>query len=305
MDFLKGLRSLLLFIFTLGAYARLMEKNKKLKEKNRELSAHNTHLVREGIKLIKEREAADKNVQNMEIKVQALSGKIDKLNKSFSLIAHDLRSPFSAAIGFSELMVRDYDVMSDEKRKYLLRLVSQQINNVFDLLTNLLSWSRLRIGQHPVSPINLRLKEIGDSVIGLLQAKAYEKQINLVNAADESTIINADANIVETVIRNLIANAIKFTNSGGRITLSTIIMDNVTQVLVTDTGIGIQPENIDKLFNPEFFSTSGTNHERGTGLGLQLCKEMIEEQGENIFVLRSKVGEGTTIVFTAKTAASI
>lgn len=273
----------------------LKEVNRKLLMENAELPAKNDELLRQNNELIRKGEILVE--MNKDLFEKAL--KIDKL---FSIIAHDLRNPVGNISGLMEVLVASYDKLSDEKRKYFLQIMKEQTDTVLGLLINLLSWSRLRIGQGPVSPINLHLKECGDNVINLLQSQAYKKQIELINVMPADLVICADSVIIETVFRNLIANAIKFTKPGGRVTLSTTPSGNMTQIMVSDTGVGIKKENVEKMFDSEFFSTKGTNKEVGTGLGLQLCQEMIKEQGGMIFVLKTLVGEGSTIAFTAKTA---
>lgn len=237
-------------------------------------------------------------IEELESKNQESDKKIREMEKLFSLIAHDLRSPFNGFLGLTELLASEYG-MSVAEQKENLKEMHKQANNVFDLLNNLLNWSRARMGQNSVSLINLNLKETVDNIINLLQMKACEKQISIINRVPANTIIHADADITEIVIRNLISNSLKFTNSGGIITISEITADNLVQVSVTDTGIGIKPESLKKLFSPEFYSTPGTNNEKGTGLGLLLCREMIEQQGGQISA-SSTVGKGAIITFTVK-----
>ena len=241
-----------------------------------------------------------KEIKELESKNQEANKKNLEMEKLFSLIAHDLRSPLGGFLGLTELLASEQEMPPAEQKKYLKEM-RRQAENVFNLLINLLNWSRTRMDRSPVSLINLRLKETVDNIINLLQMNAHEKQISLVNQVPADAIIRADADIIEIVIRNLISNSLKFTNSGGLITISEITAGDFVQISVTDTGIGIKPESLKKLFSPEFYSTPGTNNEKGTGLGLLLCREMIEKQGGRIFA-SSQVGEGTTITFTIKLA---
>lgn len=241
-----------------------------------------------------------KRVKGLEFKNKELDKKVKEMEKLFSLIAHDLRSPFNVLLGLTEELVSEHEISAIDQKNYLNEL-HKQTGNVFDLLISLLSWSEVQMGRRSVFPVNIRLKEIVDNIIILLQPIAHKKQINLTNGVSNNAIIYADADITQIVIRNLISNSLKFTNFGGTIAISEIIADDLVQVSVADTGIGIKPENIEKLFGSEFYSTLGTNNEKGTGLGLLFCKEMIERQGETIFA-SSVFGKGTVITFTTKLA---
>ncbi|MDP2944522.1 MAG: HAMP domain-containing sensor histidine kinase [bacterium] len=236
----------------------------------------------------------------LENKNKGLNKKVREMEKLFSLLAHDLRSPFNVLLGLTEELVSEHEISAIDQKKYLNEL-RKQTGNVFDLLINLLSWSEVQMGRRSVFPVNFPLKETVDNIITLLQPIAQKKQINLANEVSKNAIIYADADITQIVIRNLISNSLKFTNFGGTIAISEIIADDLVQVSVADTGIGIKPENIEKLFGSEFYSTLGTNNEKGTGLGLLFCKEMIERQGGTIFA-SSVFGKGTVITFTTKLA---
>lgn len=303
----EGMKNFLINLMNFGASARLLKEIEGLKTQNEELKAKNTalsdsnfelakkdvNLVLEKTALISEKAAILKDNEEMITKDKAMT-------KLFALIAHDLRSPFHAFLGFTELLSTRHDELSTSKRKEYINLMRRQAENVYLLLTNLLDWSRTQLGARPVTLVNLDLKEATDNIIGLLKANAHEKRINLINEVPIGTIVSADAGIVDIVIRNLIANAIKFTDSEGTITISVAITaDGLARISVTDTGIGIKPESLKKLFSPEFYSTPGTNKEQGTGLGLLFCREMIEQQGGSISA-ESTVGKGTTMTFTVK-----
>ncbi len=289
-----SMRNFLINLRNIGTSAQLLKKIEELEAKNRELSDSNVELARKDIKLVMEKAVLSQSNEEM-------SKKAKETEKLFSLIAHDLRNPFHAFMGFTEILSSQYDDLSPAKHKEYLNLMHRQADNVFLLLTNLLNWSKMQLGHRAITLINLNLREAADNIINLLQANAYEKRISLVNEVAAGTNISADADIVEIIIRNLVSNAIKFTDSGGTITVSAAVADNLVQVSVNDTGIGIQPESLKKLFSPEFYSTLGTKNEHGTGLGLLFCREMIEQQGGTIFA-ESTVGQGTTMTFTVKAA---
>ncbi|MCX6794711.1 MAG: HAMP domain-containing sensor histidine kinase [Candidatus Falkowbacteria bacterium] len=242
-----------------------------------------------------------KKIEELESKNKGLNKKVQEMEKLFSLIAHDLRSPFVGLLGLTELLKYNYNDLTAVERKESSRMINKQAQKIFALLENLLDWSKMRLGKQPISLANISLKEIGDNVIGLLQLNADEKQVSLHNDVSAEIIIYADANTIQAVIRNLVFNAIKFTNPEGRIIISAITIDGFVSVSVTDTGIGVKPENLEKLFGPKFYSTKGTNDEGGTGLGLRLCQSLIKEQGGTIFA-SSVLGKGTVMTFTAKLA---
>ena len=240
-------------------------------------------------------------IKKLEFQSKEANKRVTEIEKLFSIIAHDLRAPFNGFLGLTELLASGYNELTPVEQSRFSHLIHGQAREIFALLENLLDWSKLRLGKRPLSLTNVSLKEIGDNVIGLLQLNADEKQISLRNDVPAEIIIYADVNIVQTVIRNLISNAIKFTNPKGLVAISTITMDGSVSISVTDTGIGIKPENLEKLFDSEFYTTKGTKNESGTGLGLRLCQSLIKEQGGTIFP-SSIPGEGTTMTFTAKLA---
>jgi len=242
------------------------------------------------------KELAELKEENKKLRAQA---SIE--TKSASIIAHDLRHPFIALLGLSSLLESDYEKLPVETHKKFISEIYKQAGETLMLLENLLDWSKLRLEKRAGSPTSISLKEVNNKVVGFLQRRADEKRITLIDAVPDEIIVLADSIGLQTIIRNLISNAIKFTDCQGKITISAAVSDNTVRISVTDTGIGIKPENLEKLFNPEFYTTKGTNNEKGTGLGLRLCKGLVEEQGGKIFV-ESVPGEGTTFTFTTKSA---
>lgn len=218
-------------------------------------------------------------------------------DKFFSIIAHDLKSPFNNIIGFSDLLkeeVRSLDVKDIEN---YATIISSAANQTLQLLDNLLHWAMMQQGRMDFELRNLLLREITSEVFDLLTEAAKQKTILLNNNIPEMTIINADENMIKTTIRNLVSNALKFTRSGGSVEITAKFIENEILVSVTDTGVGISQENIGKLFNVgSSFSTRGTDNEKGTGLGLILCKEFIEKHGGRIWV-ESEVGKGSKFSF--------
>ncbi|MCE1165783.1 MAG: PAS domain-containing sensor histidine kinase [Bacteroidetes bacterium] len=244
---------------------------------------------------ITESEAYENKLREFAEELQNLNISKDKF---FSIIAHDLRSPFNGLLGFSKVLYEEFDELSkDELREYIGYLHSSS-QNVYKLIENLLQWSRLQSGRFEFQPIRLDLYEEVLKVINLFMSQAIEKKISIINGVHVNTFIHADQNMINSILQNLMSNSLKFTNPGGRVLIKTgTTKDGYNEISVTDTGIGISPENIDKLFKiDEHFSTVGTSNEEGSGLGLVLCKEMAEKNN-GYMKIKSKKNEGTTITF--------
>lgn len=251
-----------------------------------------------------EEKLAKKNaeIQKQHDILQKQSKELEELNKTkdrfFSIIAHDLRSPFSVTLGYTDLLMKRFDYFTTEQIKEFIGQINNSAQKQFKLLENLLQWSRIQIGSLKVEPSELNLKYLNDNVITLLEINARKKDINLFSMIKDDIKVFADENMVTTVLRNLVSNAIKFTNRGGYVNLYSRPLQNEVEVTVKDNGIGISNDNIDKLFKINTnSSTPGTEDESGTGLGLILCKEFVEKNGGKIWA-ESKIGEGTAMKFT-------
>jgi two-component system, sensor histidine kinase and response regulator len=233
----------------------------------------------------------------------ALLEKIEELkqanatkDKFFSIIAHDLMSPFNALVGLSELLVeKDIDVQEREK---LLRIIQQASKTGYNLLKNLLEWSRFQTGRMTFRLESINLKELVDSNLELLRSNALAKDIQIFSDILEKTFVLADSNMLNTIIRNLLSNAIKFTPENGKINISGCEKESETEISISDTGVGIKPQDIEKLFRKDItYSTQGTKQESGTGLGLILCQEFVEKHEGKIWV-ESELGKGSIFYIT-------
>jgi two-component system sensor histidine kinase/response regulator len=243
--------------------------------------------------------------QNKELKNinKDLKEAIISKDKFFSIIAHDLKQPFNTLLGFSELLLKEYDNREPEENKEIVTHIFNSVVLGFDLLSNLLEWSRSQTGRIEYEPQDFSLTDLVRQNILSISDAAYKKNIKLQNDIKEYILAFADRRMIETVVRNLISNALKFNEPGGKIILSHKKENGFIEVSVTDTGIGIKDENLSKLFRlEESFSTPGTDNEQGTGLGLILCKEFIEKNGGEIWV-ESKIGEGSKFKFTIPASA--
>lgn len=227
--------------------------------------------------------------------------KLKELNiskdKFFSIIAHDLRSPLGALIGYSNIVVDDFTEMEDDEKIELIKYIQKISTNMNGLLESLLEWSQYETGRMEYQPSCYIISDSIFNVIGLLKPGADRKEITLQLEVDKSLKVYADAQMIETVLRNLISNALKFTPRGGIINIVTMEGKEGHTVKVQDNGVGMTVEQMDKLFvlgNSN--STTGTESENGSGLGLVLCKELIEKNGGE-FSVSSTVGVGSEFYF--------
>jgi len=219
-------------------------------------------------------------------------------DKFFSIIAHDLRSPFNAIIGFSELLLENHTKYDDQKREKIINLIVESSKNTFNLLENLLEWSRTQTGGIQFNPKECILEKLIIDSIAQVKENATQKNIQLTYNVADTVIIKADEAMLKTVLRNLISNAIKFTPKSGKIKVIATKTDKNITVSVVDNGSGIKKEKLETLFTNLYNETTrGTENEKGHGLGLVLCKEFIEKHGGKIFV-ESEEGIGSTFSFT-------
>ena len=219
-------------------------------------------------------------------------------DKFFSIISHDLRSPLSGIMSLLDIIVTDYDSLGEEERKEILFEAAKTSKSTYILMENLLDWSRIQTGKISYEPQNISLTQILNGIKNLYYQKLKEKGISLNYDFDPEVFAFADNNMAETIFRNLISNAIKFSKEFGLILVSFDKTDDFIQIKVKDTGIGMNEKQISKLFKiDQTHSTVGTSGERGTGLGLMLCKELVEKQGGKIWI-ESIVNAGTTFYFT-------
>jgi signal transduction histidine kinase/predicted negative regulator of RcsB-dependent stress response len=219
-------------------------------------------------------------------------------DKLFSIIAHDLRSPFTALVGLTEVLSKSAKEMTPTEVAEYGSVINESSQKLLDLIDNLLSWSRSQTGKIKLVTQNISIDKIAKEIASVLQLQASAKGIKIVVDIDSDLTIFADYDTISTVLRNLTSNAIKYTEKDGIIKLTAEKQNGDVKIYVTDNGVGISANNINKLFKIEdSFSTKGTSQEAGTGLGLIICKEFVEKNGGEIAV-NSIVGEGTTFTIT-------
>lgn len=240
--------------------------------------------------------------KDMEMKLVKSEVSLRELNstkdKFFSIIAHDLKSPFNGIIGFSEVireqvLKQDYQGIAEYSE-----IINKSSHQAMNLLSNLMEWSRSQTGRISFHPEYIDMVMLIKSCFELLKLSALQKSITLTHNIPHDLIVPADKAMVETVLRNLISNAIKFTPRGGNVTVVAEKKQNNCLVLVSDSGMGIEKSNIGKLFRIDGnFSEKGTDNESGTGLGLIICKDFIDKHNGKIWV-ESEYGHGSKFYFS-------
>ena len=218
-------------------------------------------------------------------------------DKFFSILAHDMRNPVAALFSFSNYLVENKNDISEDDLKNYLSIMHSTSKGLVDLLEELFLWANLRSGRYEIKPEKLKVADVYSSVSNLLITGATQKNIRLESCIDEHLLAFTDRNSLQTVLRNLVTNAIKFTPQNGTITVSASDKSNSVEITVKDTGVGIPESDMPKLFRIDaHYTTSGTQGESGSGLGLVLCKELVEKNNGSIRV-ESRVGEGTSFIF--------
>jgi signal transduction histidine kinase len=273
------------------------QKNAILLKQTNELSEINT--------IMEERQQRiEEQAEELRSQAEALSNTNQTLitlnatkDKFFSIIAHDLKNPFSSILGFCEVLSLRYDKYDDTKRKHLIGVIERSAQNVFRLLENLLQWSRSQTGTIKFTPEEFEIREIIENISSLVYNSLEEKGLKLTYTIPENLKVYADKNMIHTVIRNLVTNSIKFSENS-EIAIDVLDHGPFIKVIVSDGGVGIRKDMINKIFEVEKSkSTEGTRGESGTGLGLIICKEFVEKNGGNIGV-ESEFGKGSVFYFT-------
>ncbi len=267
-------------------------------------------------KLIRERDILEKKVhlrtlqieeQNAQIlqkneELSELNTALSALNatrdKFFSIIAHDLRNPFNTILGLSEIMLGNIGMAEPEKIHKWVIDIRDTSKHTFDLLQNLLIWARSQTGALDFQPVSFDLSDRISENIEIVKSQAEKKNIELSFTQTVPILVTGDTRMIDTVLRNLLTNAIKFTQQNGSVSVTVQEHDDNFEVMVSDTGIGIAPENISRIFLLDNkYARKGTEKERGSGLGLILCREFVEKHNGTIRV-ESEPGKGSNFIFT-------
>lgn len=247
------------------------------------------------IRNISERENAEEQLESL---VKELKENILVKDKFFSIVAHDIKSPFHGLLGLSGILANEFENMNTVELKRHLLNINTTAKNVYNLVEDLLEWARIQTNRVELQPEKLDLNKEVKSAISLLNDNASAKNITVFVTIPPDTWVLADQKMLQSVLLGLVTNALKFTNPGGFVIIKSKRNQSFEQISVLDNGLGIAPENIGKLFKPDtHYTTIGTLKEVGTGLGLLLCKEQVELNGGKIWV-ESKVGYGSQFFFT-------
>ena len=237
----------------------------------------------------------NEQLEESEKKLKQLNASKDKL---FSIVAHDLKGPFQPLLGMSEILANEQYTLNEKERNNFITEIHNLLKNQFKLVDNLLDWAKIQTGRQPFNPVRINLSEKVNEVNTILNANAINKNIKVTNNVESDVFVFADSYMLQSTLQNLISNAIKFTNTNGTISISSIERDNYFEITVADNGVGISDEEKGKIFRIDTqHSTLGTDHEKGTGLGLIICKEMLEKNGGKIWI-ESEPGVGSKFIFT-------
>lgn len=243
----------------------------------------------------KEIEDQQRNVENLNAELKEANASKDKF---FSIVAHDLKNPFNSLLVLSKLLLDDYDTFTHEERKQFIQQIKSSAENTYSLLQNLLAWASTQSGKAVIIKETIDIAKLSQEAIILLKPIAKNKKISIESLVNSNTTAYADKNMISTVLLNLVSNAVKFTPHKGKIEVRAIEKNNHVEVEIADTGIGISDANMQKLFKPDVkFHTVGTDKEKGTGLGLLLCKEFVEKNDGAIWV-ESAEGQGSRFHFS-------
>jgi signal transduction histidine kinase len=250
-------------------------------------------------KLLKEQyeqiKIAHNQLQISENNLKALNATKDKF---FSIISHDLKNPFTSVLSISELMATNYEATDPDDIRFGINKLHQTNKHIYELLENLLTWSKTQRGNINIEAVKFNLTKIIETNINILKLAAEKKNITIEYNTEQELCAVADREMISTVFRNLVNNAIKFTPPGKKIQISSFLNKEHVIIEVRDEGVGIAPEDQERLFRiDDKFKTPGTEGEKGTGLGLIICKEFVEKNGGTIMV-ESSPGKGSTFRFT-------
>ena len=244
----------------------------------------------------------NKKIEDQQNNVEKLNIDLKEANRTkdkfFSIVAHDLKSPFNSLLILTKLLLDDYDTFTNEERRKFISQIKSSAENTYSLLENLLQWASAQSDKTIIVKEKIELAKLSDEAITLLTPIARHKKIKLISSIQNDLVGFADKNMISTVLLNIVSNAVKFTDHQGRIEISGYENNNHVEVVISDSGVGISEKNMKKLFKPgEKFQTIGTDREKGTGLGLILCKEFVEKNDGKIWV-DSEEGKGSRFYFS-------
>nr|MBC8384832.1 HAMP domain-containing histidine kinase [Candidatus Cloacimonadota bacterium] len=244
-------------------------------------------------KAFKELEKADQIIREQKNELEIMNKTRDRF---FSIISHDLKNSFTS-LQMGTKLLSNIEELDKDEIKLVSKELAESVENLYKLLENLLEWARIQIGRIHHEPEELDISEVLEDVLKVMDSKAAQKNIRLTTEIIENTKVFADKNMLYSVLQNLISNAIKFTEQTGEIRIQQTEKENKLEMSICDNGVGMSAIQLSKIFRiDEIISTPGTDDEKGTGLGLILCKEFIDKNGGEIRV-ESELGKGTEVCF--------
>ena len=278
--------------------------NRQLEAQKEEISQNNQKLLYLNKTLLEQKQKVDElnqklnetNMRLTESESHLIETNFTK-DKFFSIISHDLRNPFASIVSFSRILKRDINNLGKDELQELAKELDKSVIKINNLLENLLQWSRAQTGKINYHPEYVLANDLVHDNLNLFTASTREKEIQIIDSVDSELVVFSDRNMTNTVIRNLLSNALKYSDVGSTIEIKSQIKGKMAYFTVKDQGVGMSPEQISNLWNVNTIHTTyGTRDEKGSGLGLLLCKEFVEKQGGYISV-RSEKGNGSEFIF--------
>jgi PAS domain S-box-containing protein len=247
------------------------------------------------IRDITERHLAEQIIKQQNCELTNLNKDKDRF---VSILAHDLKDPFTTILGFLELLTQNIHKYSIDEIEAHVKIIDDSANRTYNLLIDILQWAKSQMGQLNFEPEDLILANICKLVIDSLSDQVRKKKVVIKCSVQDDISLYADPNMLKTIIRNLVSNAIKFSYENGKINIYTEMDNSNVVTVISDNGVGMSEENMEKLWDKsQPFTTKGTEKESGTGFGLILCQEFVKKHGGKIWV-ESKVGVGSKFKFT-------
>ncbi|MGE5497100.1 MAG: ATP-binding protein [Syntrophothermus sp.] len=243
-----------------------------------------------------------KKLSELNLQLQKSEEKLKDLNASkdkfFSIIGHDLKNPFNVLINISTFLQEEFENLSDSEKFELIDSLNKTSANTYKLLESILDWARMQTGKIAFNRDIMLIRKMFNKTIQLFETQISSKEIKIIIDAHPALVVNADKNMIATILRNLFSNAVKFTEPGGEITIRAEEREGDVIICIADTGIGLTEEDKNKLFRIDINNSEiGSSKEKGTGLGLILCREFVEKHGGTIWV-ESEFGKGSSFCFT-------
>lgn len=254
------------------------------------------------VQLAEQKDTIQAQANALEVTNEELAESNATKDKFFSIVAHDMKDPFNALLGLSDLLLKNYNDFTEKERQEFVKNINDSSAKTYKMVNNLLTWSRSQLGQIQFTPTRFFVNELIDEIVEVSALTAKQKDIQISKEIEDGLETVADRNMLEVVLRNLVSNAIKFTPRGGEVTVKarSVIKDQSEslEVIVVDNGVGIEKEYQSQLFGLSTnISTTGTENETGTGLGLIICKEFVQKHGGKIWLVSEK-DKGSSFYFT-------